>query len=189
MGVGSVSLPHQHWQRSGLSSKAELQPGQRQPSVWFERGFSRRSWSCFARHLTEQWRWVTTQQTGQDHTLLDGRTSLVQITHSYWPFTMSSWIRVPRSAAVDLGGGAGALGGWRCLGLWCLSALVPADGRKPTNLEGRTGWPGINSGAVALSPLPVKEEDEGGAVCGRGPRPPPCETTTDCWPPPPRPPP
>lgn len=74
-------------------------------------------------------------------------TSLVQMTHSYWPLSMSSWILVGRSSAVDfsvtLGGAGTGLGG---LDLGALVGGADLD-------TAAAGCPGTNSTAAALNPL------------------------------------
>lgn len=108
MGLGSTSLPHQQRYGPGSSVRLELQPGHRQPGAWFGLGFSSRSFIWLVCHFLTQWRWVTVQQMEHDQTLELRRTSLVQMTHSYCRWSISSWMRVGRSAAVDLGWGARA---------------------------------------------------------------------------------
>lgn len=193
MGLGSTSLPHQQWCGPGCSTKVELQPGQRQPSGWFGPGFSSRSFAWFVCHFFTQWRCVTVQQMEQDHTLEFRRTSFVQMTHSYWRLSISSWIRVGRSAAADFGISCGT-GCRRCCGtgagrsnlrvVWISSGSRVAS--RTTNLGAGLGWPGTNSAAAALSPgldkvLPPRPATGGGI------RPPRCDTMIERWPVPPRP--
>ena len=66
-----------------------------------------RFWSAFSawflRHFLTQCWWATVQQMVQDQMRELRTTWLMQMTHSYWPWSMSSWIRVARSVADDLG--------------------------------------------------------------------------------------
>ena len=67
-------------------------------------------------HFLTQWRCATVQHIEQDQIWEVRTTSLVQMTHSYWPLSMSSWIRVGKSAAEDLGRTFGVVFAGFCLG-------------------------------------------------------------------------
>lgn len=84
--------------------------------------------TSFLDHRFTQDKCSTDQQVLQVQILELGRTSFVQITHSYWPFAISSWVRVAISGACDLDIRRGR-GACSCLA------------------RGATGWPGTKTGA------------------------------------------
>jgi hypothetical protein len=102
MGFGLMSLPHQQWYVPGSSFTAELQPGHLQVVDSVCRlGCSSVLLRWLRCHFLTQLWWTTVQQVEQDHTREFGRTSFVQMTHSYWLLVISSWILVGKSGAVD----------------------------------------------------------------------------------------
>lgn len=79
----------------------ELQPGHRQPlGAWAPGCSGFLVW--FLCHVRTHDMWTTVQQVVHDQIFELGSISFVQMTHSYWPLVMSSWMRVAKSAALDL---------------------------------------------------------------------------------------